>query len=209
MSKRNKNKQSKYLSTLKKPPPPAHTEPTTSVATADTASHSEVTEHSNKKLKPRSGDANNDREAESMMVNETANNTQNIPTIWVALDGNRNYLTKIKVVEGNDIDDIQEKLKAKAPNTFAKVDAVEIQLYQSMPLTEAEIENNKTLLEKEGNALRSTEQWFSNVSWGTKEQPLIVYTPKPDTTGTTTTSTTTGSINNGKCNGLFACLSVC
>jgi hypothetical protein len=180
MGKRNKNKQSKDISMLKDPPL-TPTEATTSVdTTKHGVNHSEL-KHPYKKRKHRSDNANDDCEAESITENETANNTQNIPTsVWVALDGDRNYIGEIEVTNGESIYSIKKKVKNEATNTFAKVDAVEIQLYRSMPLTEAEIENSETLLEKEGNALRSTERWFSGVSWGTDIQPLIVDAPNSD-----------------------------
>jgi hypothetical protein len=107
--------------------------------------------------------------------------------VYVAIDGMLSQITKIEVIEGNDIDDIKEKIKEKAKNTFASCDAYQIKLFAS---------------EDDEEPLPPTKKWNPNVTWGTETQPLIVHAPK--------TNTTTGSsINSGKCNFFVAFMYVC
>ena len=96
--------------------------------------------------------------------------------VYVALDGNMSQITKIQVSHGEDIDDIKVAIKKSAPITFASCDAFQLKLIRFKELSEAS--NDGNLLEAAGEPLNSLEKWNPGVTWGTKKQPLIVYTPK-------------------------------
>ena len=78
----------------------------------------------------------------------------------LSIDGRKSMiLTKINVKPGDEIDDIRKEIKKENSNVLASVDAGQIELFES---------NNK---EEPLNAL---ETWNHNVTWGTKQSPLIV-----------------------------------
>ena len=109
--------------------------------------------------------------------------------VYVAVDGKMRRIMKINVNSGNEISDIQEKIKAKGRNTFASCDAFQIDLFQSEVQAESESINATTGTEATLIAfetpMNTFEKWNAEVTWGTKKRPLIVYTPE--------------AINSGEC----------
>ena len=96
--------------------------------------------------------------------------------IYVALDGNMSQITKIQVSHGEDIDDIKAAIKEKGKPAFDTIAVFAMQLFTYKKRSEAS--NDGNLLEAAGEPLNSLEKWNPGVTWGTKKQPLIVYTPK-------------------------------
>ena len=78
----------------------------------------------------------------------------------LSIDGRKSMiLTKINVKPGDEIDDIRKEIKKETSPYFDDVPTFGIELFES---------NNK---EEPLNAL---ETWNHNVTWGTKQSPLIV-----------------------------------
>ena len=74
-------------------------------------------------------------------------------------DGRQSRITKVKVNEGDDIDSIIDEIKNNNSPDFDDVPAYRIELFESVERTEP---------------LNALEMWKPNVSWGTKQQPLMV-----------------------------------
>ena len=118
-------------------------------------------------------------EAMDVVEQESAHSSTNKTKkgfVYVAVDGDMSQITKIQVSHGEDIDDIKVAIKKSAPITFASCDAFQLKLIRFKELSEAS--NDGNLLEAAGEPLNSLEKWNPGVTWGTKKQPLIVYTPK-------------------------------
>ena len=72
--------------------------------------------------------------------------------------------SKIEVEVGDDIDTIKQRLKIENHNTFGSFDRLEMFLYEFERLDDSNDE-----------ALHPFDiKWSDQVSWGTKENPLIV-----------------------------------
>ena len=119
--------------------------------------------------------------------------------VYVAVDGFMSQILKIKVKRGDSIPTIQKKIKLKGENTFASCAAFQIQIHQSKEQTETESIDMTTETEIPLIAMADPMcvpvEWISDVSWGTAEQPLIVYTPTP--------------INTSKCIVFIRVLCIC
>jgi hypothetical protein len=120
-----------------------------------------------------------DESAATTMANKQVKK-QKPKFVYVAIGGKRSQIIKVEVIKGNDIIDIKEKIKEKASPDFNSIPAYEVEVFAS---------------EEDNEPFDASIEWSPKVSWGTKAQPLIVYTPKPNTT---TTTSTTSSINNGE-----------
>ena len=85
------------------------------------------------------------------------------------------------VKPGDSIPTIQEKIKLKERNTLASCADFQIKLHQSTEQTEPESINETAETEVPliavAKPMIATVQRNADVSWGTVEQPLIVYTP--------------------------------
>jgi hypothetical protein len=92
-------------------------------------------------------------------------------TVYVVVDGLRAKIMEIEVKVGDSIASIRTKVKNYARNTFASVDAQDLDLFES----EQQIDSSSYA---KGKLLDPLNEWDPNVSWGTKQQPMIVYTPK-------------------------------
>ena len=60
---------------------------------------------------------------------------------------------------GDEIDDIRKEIKKENTNVLASVDAGQLELFKSV---------------HEEEPLNALEAWNSSVTWGTKQQPLVV-----------------------------------
>ena len=102
--------------------------------------------------------------------------------VYVAVDGYMSQAMEIKVCSGNDIDDIKEEIKRKGSPVFDSIAAFEMKVYQSIQQTTKQKSNDEDTeqpLTPALNPMDATTQWDSEVTWGTKKQPLIVRTPQP------------------------------
>ena len=78
----------------------------------------------------------------------------------VSINGQKSrLLTKVKVMPGDEIDDIRKEIKKENSNVLASVDAGQLELFKSV---------------HEEEPLNALEAWNSSVTWGTKQQPLVV-----------------------------------
>jgi hypothetical protein len=77
----------------------------------------------------------------------------------ISMDGRQSRIMKIKISEGDDIDSIIDEIKKKGSPDFDSIPAYRIELYESF---------------EQDEPLNSLEEWYPNVTWGTKQQPLIV-----------------------------------
>ena len=99
----------------------------------------------------------------------------------------RSQIIKIKVKKNEEISTIRKKIKDEAKNSFASYDAHELSLFKSEETTELEAEspfdNSEIPLNPVGKALNPLDEWNSSVTWGRKEQPLIVKAPTTSNRG--------------------------
>ena len=112
---------------------------------------------------------------EQESAHSSTNNTKR-GLVFVAVDGDMSQILTIEVMEGGMVTSIRDAIKKSAPITFASCDAFQLKLFRSKKRSEAS--NDGNLLEAAGEPLNPLENWNSGVTWGTKKQPLIVYTPK-------------------------------
>ena len=115
-------------------------------------------------------------------TNSTAGERDGI--VYVVVDGLMSQILEIKVKQGDSIPTIQEKIKSKGSPAFDSVPVFSIHLFLF----------KKQMVTEFTKPLDATMKWNSEVTWGTVEQPLLVYTPK--------------AINSGKCT-LLTMISVC
>ena len=98
--------------------------------------------------------------------------------VYVAVDGLRSRIYMVNVKKNEPVHSIREKIKEKSKNSFALYDADKLILFKSEETTELEAEspfdNSEKPLNPMGKALNPLDEWNSNVTWGRKEQPLIV-----------------------------------
>ena len=120
-------------------------------------------------------DETNTMDVEVTQTNATRTASKSEGIFYVAVDGLMSQMLEIKVKQGDSIPTIRKAIKSEGRNTFASYDAFQIKLYQSKEQTETKVTK----------PMSATTNWNSEVTWGTVEQPLIVYTPE--------------AINSGKC----------
>lgn len=103
--------------------------------------------------------------------------------VYVAVDGLVSQILEIEVRDGDSVSSIKDKIKEKAKNTFASLDAYELILFESKETTELDTtkspynSNVEIPLDPLGKALSALDKWYPGVKWGTDTQPLIVKTP--------------------------------
>jgi hypothetical protein len=91
---------------------------------------------------------------EAYQINET-----NFVYIEIPINDRKRGMTTVSVEPGNNIDNIRKLIKKENRNIFASIDAIQIELYESLEQEEP---------------LNALEKWSPNATWGTQQQPLIV-----------------------------------
>ena len=96
----------------------------------------------------------------SEMLEDEAPSTDNRDFfVHLAIESRMSQPLEIKVSEGDNLNKIKERMKIHASPDFDDVPAYRIELFESVERTEP---------------LNALEMWKPNVSWGTKQQPLMV-----------------------------------
>jgi hypothetical protein len=114
----------------------------------------------------------------------TGQSEENEGIVYVVVDGYMSQLLEINVKNGDRITAIQKKMKESASITFASCDAVQLKLYQSEQHEESLDERGEEMrLKAVKTPMSGFTTWNSKVTWGTKEQPLIVRRPPHIQTG--------------------------
>ena len=110
--------------------------------------------------------------------------------VYVVLDGHFSKRMMIKVMEGDDLISIKKKIKEETRPKFDLVGIHYLILFKSSTVGMMEFTAERTStpldptieipLSRMGHALSAFTEWHPHVSWGTKDQPLIVvYSPPP------------------------------
>ena len=111
---------------------------------------------------------------------EVSDNDKGI--VYVAVDGYMSRIMEIKVKKGDSIYAIKEEIKRKGSPVFDSIAAFEMKLFESTQQTtkrKSNYEDTEEPLMPVEKPMNAITPWKSEVTWGTKEQPLIVYTPQP------------------------------
>jgi hypothetical protein len=110
-------------------------------------------------------DSSNKSGGDDSEVTETEGETNDnrMPSFFlyytISIDGRQSRILKAKVHKGDDIDSIIDEIKKKGSPDFDSIPAYRIELYESLEQEEP---------------LNALEEWYPNVTWGTKQQPLVV-----------------------------------
>ena len=96
---------------------------------------------------------------ENAMEVETSHTDGSDSFVYLVIDGRMSQPIEVKVVTGDNLNKIKDRLKIQTRPYFDSIPTFEIELFES---------------DEHKKPLKSVVTWNSKVEWGTQTQPLIV-----------------------------------